>query len=140
MPKFTSNFCDTTYITYFFNPVFCNKCSIKTCTTSNKMDMFDVFPNMSEKEARDFISKYITSKGELKPFYKRKVDAARIEAKKRGVPLNNILNEFIDPKDIENIQKSKLFFLTSRLLQVLQLQMRFLPLSLHQIQFHMYSG
>ena len=32
------------------------------------MDMFDLFPNMSEKETRDFISKYITSKGELKPF------------------------------------------------------------------------
>ena len=76
---------------------------------SKSMDMFDVFPNMTEKETKTFVRKYITEKGELKPFYKRKVDAAKIEAKKRGVPLNNILNEFIDTKDIENIQKSKIF-------------------------------
>ena len=37
------------------------------------MDMFDVFPNMTEKEAKTFVRKYITEKGDLKPFYKRKV-------------------------------------------------------------------
>jgi hypothetical protein len=73
------------------------------------MDQFDLFPNMTEKETRDFVRQYISEKGTLKPFYQRKVNAAKIEAKKRGVPLNNILNEFIDVKDIENIQKSKLF-------------------------------
>jgi hypothetical protein len=73
------------------------------------MDQFDLFPNMTEKETRDFVRQYISEKGTLKPFYQRKVNAAKIEAKKRGVPLNNILNKFIDVKDIENIQKSKLF-------------------------------
>jgi hypothetical protein len=73
------------------------------------MDQMDFFPDMTEKETKKFIRQYITEEGTLKPFYQRKVNAAKIEAKKRGVPLNNILNEFIDFKDIENIQKSKLF-------------------------------
>jgi len=73
------------------------------------MDQMDFFPDMTEKETRNFVRQYITEKGTLKPFYQRKVNAAKIEAKKRGVPLNDILNEFIDFKDIENIQKSKLF-------------------------------
>jgi len=73
------------------------------------MDQMDFFPDMTEKETKKFIRQYITEEGTLKPFYQRKVNAAKIEAKKRGVPLNDILNEFIDFKDIENIQKSKLF-------------------------------
>ena len=76
---------------------------------SKSMDMLDFFPNMTEKEAKTFVRQYITEKGDLKPFYKRKVDAAKVEAKKRGVPLNDVLNEFINAKDVENIQKSKLF-------------------------------
>jgi len=56
------------------------------------MDMFDVFPNMTEKEAKTFVRKYITEKGDLKPFYKRKV--------KEGT-LSDI--------DKANIQKSKVF-------------------------------
>jgi len=76
---------------------------------TKSMDMFDVFPNMTEKETKTFIRQYITEKGDLKPFYKRKVDAAKVEAKKRGVPLNDVLNEFINAKDVENIQKSKIF-------------------------------
>ena len=73
------------------------------------MDPLDLFPDMTEKETKKFVRQYISEKGTLKPFYQRKVNAAKIEAKKRGVPLNDILNEFIDVKDIENIQKSKLF-------------------------------
>ena len=73
------------------------------------MDPIDLFPDMTEKESKKFVRQYISEKGTLKPFYQRLVNAAKIEAKKRGVPLNSILNEFIDPKDIENIQKSKLF-------------------------------
>ena len=56
------------------------------------MDMFDLFPNMTEKETRDFVSKYITSKGELKPFYERQVKAGTLS-----------------DADKVNIQKSKLF-------------------------------
>ena len=56
------------------------------------MDMFDVFPDMTEKEAKTFVRKYITEKGDLKPFYKRKV--------KEGT-LSDI--------DKANIQKSKVF-------------------------------
>ena len=73
------------------------------------MDPIDLFPNMTERETKKFIRQYISEKGTLKPFYERQVKAAKIEAKKRGVPFNDILNEFIDPKDMENIQKSKLF-------------------------------
>ena len=56
------------------------------------MDMFDIFPNMTEKEAKTFVRKYITEKGELKPFYKRKVEAGTLS-----------------DADKINIQKSKLF-------------------------------
>ena len=56
------------------------------------MDMFDVFPDMTEKEAKTFVRKYITEKGDLKPLYKRKV--------KEGT-LSDI--------DKANIQKSKVF-------------------------------
>ena len=56
------------------------------------MDMFDLFPNMTEKETRNFVRKYITEKGELKPFYKRQVKAGTLS-----------------DADKVNIQKSKLF-------------------------------
>ena len=56
------------------------------------MDMFDLFPNMTEKETRDFVRKYITEKGELKPFYERQVKAGTLS-----------------DADKINIQKSKLF-------------------------------
>ena len=56
------------------------------------MDMLDLFPNMSEKETRDFVRKYITEKGELKPFYERQVKAGTLS-----------------DADKINIQKSKLF-------------------------------
>ena len=56
------------------------------------MDMLDLFPNMSEKETRAFVRKYITEKGELKPFYERQVKAGTLS-----------------DADKVNIQKSKLF-------------------------------
>ena len=59
---------------------------------SKSMDMLDLFPNMTEKETRNFVRKYITEKGELKPFYKRQVKAGTLS-----------------DADKINIQKSKLF-------------------------------
>ena len=59
---------------------------------TKSMDMFDVFPNMTEKEAKTFVRQYITEKGDLKPFYKRKV--------KEGT---------LSDVDKANIQKSKIF-------------------------------
>ena len=56
------------------------------------MDPFDLFPNMTEKETRDFIRQYITEKGALKPFYQRLVDSGEISE-----------------IDKANIRKSKLF-------------------------------
>ena len=59
---------------------------------TKSMDMFDVFPNMTEKETKTFVRQYITEKGDLKPFYKRKV--------KEGT---------LSDVDKANIQKSKIF-------------------------------
>jgi len=56
------------------------------------MDPLDLFPNMTEKETRDFVRQYITEKGTLKPFYQRLVDSGEISE-----------------IDKENIRKSKLF-------------------------------
>ena len=56
------------------------------------MDPLDLFPNMTEKETRDFVRQYITEKGTLKPFYQRLVNSGEISE-----------------IDKENIRKSKLF-------------------------------
>ena len=56
------------------------------------MDPLDLFPNMTEKETRDFVRQYITEKGTLKPFYQRLVDSGEISE-----------------IDKANIRKSKLF-------------------------------
>jgi len=56
------------------------------------MDPLDLFPNMTEKETRDFVRQYITEKGTLKPFYQRLVNSGEISE-----------------IDKENIKKSKLF-------------------------------
>ena len=56
------------------------------------MDQFDLFPNMTEKETRDFIRQYINKEGTLKPFYQRQVDSGEISE-----------------IDKANIRKSKLF-------------------------------
>ena len=56
------------------------------------MDQFDIFPDMTEKESKKFIRKYITEKGTLKPFYERQVKAGTLS-----------------DADKINIQKSKLF-------------------------------
>jgi len=65
------------------------------------MDMFDEFSNMTEKQTRDFVRKYLTVDGNLKPFYQRQVD----QAAKLKKPLEEVMN----PVDIENIKKSKIF-------------------------------
>ena len=59
---------------------------------AKSMDMLDEFPNMTEKEVKTFVRQYITEKGDLKPFYKRKV--------KEGT---------LSDVDKANIQKSKIF-------------------------------
>ena len=56
------------------------------------MDQFDIFPDMTEKESKKFIRKYISEKGTLKPFYERQVKAGTLS-----------------DADKINIQKSKLF-------------------------------
>jgi len=42
------------------------------------MDPFDLFPDMTEKETKKFVRRYITEKGTLKPFYQRLVDSGEI--------------------------------------------------------------
>jgi hypothetical protein len=56
------------------------------------MDQMDLFPDMTEKETKKFVRKYIGEKGTLKPFYQRLVDSGEISE-----------------IDKENIRKSKLF-------------------------------
>jgi hypothetical protein len=56
------------------------------------MDQMDFFPDMTEKETKKFVKKYISEKGTLKPFYQRLVDSGEISE-----------------IDKENIRKSKLF-------------------------------
>jgi hypothetical protein len=56
------------------------------------MDPIDLFPDMTERETKKFIRKYITEKGTLKPFYQRQVDSGEISE-----------------IDKANIRKSKLF-------------------------------
>ena len=56
------------------------------------MDPLDLFPDMTERETKKFIRKYITEKGTLKPFYQRLVDSGEISE-----------------IDKANIRKSKLF-------------------------------
>ena len=56
------------------------------------MDPIDLFPDMTERETKKFIRKYITEKGTLKPFYQRQIDSGEISE-----------------IDKANIRKSKLF-------------------------------
>ena len=76
---------------------------------SKSMDMFDVFPNMTEKEAKTFVRKYITEKGDLKPFYKRKVkegtlsDVDKANIQKSKIFLENVELAKQNAKQVENV-------------------------------------